>query len=440
MQVVELLIEDIRIGERFRKDLGDLNELVDSIRNKGLIQPITVSHEHILIAGQRRLAASRMAGLTHIQCIVRTIDDDLDLREVELHENIHRLDMSWHERARLERRIFDLRLEKDPKWSLAKQATLTDASKAAIRRRIELAHALDVVPELETLEKEDHAWKRYGRLQEEVVVAAMANDAENKYKEACKYAESHYHIGDAFAGMKELNANSMHFAEVDPPYAIGLEKRKRRNVYNNVRSYREVEEDDYGKFVKDMAALVYRCLRPNTFCVWWYASEWFAVVYDTLAEVGFQVTPVPAIWNKGQTGQTTSPDTMLASSYEPFFVARKGQPKLRKAGRSNVFDFQPTPPHRKIHPTARPVGLMQEILRTFTYPGATVVVPFLGSGSTLRACYKEGMVGFGWDLDETIKARFIVKVQQDKMEEDRIKEAVAGTQHEGEGDEQNIAV
>ena len=56
---------------------------------------------------------------------------------------------------------------------------------------------------------------------------------------------------------------------------------------------------------------------------------------------------------------------------------------------------------------------MQEIVRTFAYPGAVCMVPFLGSGVTLQAVYKEGMLGFGWDLDEKLKDKFLVTVAED---------------------------
>jgi len=243
----------------------------------------------------------------------------------------------------------------------------------------------------------------------------MAREAEEKFTEAERFAADHYNLGDAFEGMKELRVGIAHFAEVDPPYAIELDRRKARNTKNNMRAYREVAEEDYGHFVKDVARLVYKALRTNTFCVWWYAPEWEAVVRDILEEVGFEVSVIPAIWYKGQAGQTTSPDTMLASSYEPFFVLRKGMPKLRKAGRSNVFEFSPLSPNKKIHPTERPVDLMRELLSTFCYPGSTVLSPFLGSGSVLRACYKERMVGFGWDIDELTKHRFLVRVKEDAL-------------------------
>jgi DNA modification methylase len=107
---------------------------------------------------------------------------------------------------------------------------------------------------------------------------------------------------------------------------------------------------------------------------------------------------------------------MLASSYEPFFVCRKGLPKLRKTGRSNVFTFDPLAPLRKIHPTERPIELMTEILETFVYPGSVVVSPFLGSGSILRACYKQKIVGYGWDIDLTTKHRFMNKVRSDAQQ------------------------
>jgi DNA modification methylase len=332
--------------------------------------------------------------------------------------------MEWQERARLEKKIWDLNIAIDPNWSIRKQTALTDAGVASVYRRIELAKAIDLVPDLMQVSTQEQAWKRYNRIQEAVVVESLARDAKEKYSEIEKYASDHYHIGDAFEGMKALNPGLVHFAEVDPPYAIELDKRKARNKDDNMSKYREVEREDYGEFCKDMALLVYRALRPNAFCIWWYAAEWGGVVFDVLEQAGFAVSPVPAIWYKGQAGQTTSPDTMLASSYEPFFVCRKGLPKLRKTGRSNVFTFDPLAPLRKIHPTERPIELMTEILETFVYPGSVVVSPFLGSGSILRACYKQKIVGYGWDIDLTTKHRFMNKVRSDaqKVEADNAAE------------------
>ena len=61
---------------------------------------------------------------------------------------------------------------------------------------------------------------------------------------------------------------------------------------------------------------------------------------------------------------------------------------------------------------------MEEILKLTCFPGSTVLVPFLGSGVTLRAAYKTGHVGFGWDLSQVHKAKFLKKVQLEQEDSD----------------------
>ncbi|PWT71749.1 MAG: hypothetical protein C5B59_17370 [Bacteroidetes bacterium] len=417
MKAREVPLSEIKIGNRFRKGLGDLSEMVEGVKQYGIIQPITLDLDLNLIAGQRRYEAAKLAGLKTIPAVIRPVTGEIDALEIELFENIHRLDFSWQERANLERRLFDLHKAKDPDWSLSQQAALSDMSKSEVHRRIELAQSLDLVPGLAEIPTQKQAWRALSAVKEETVRMALASAAEGKYADASKAANNHYKIGDAFQGLSEVNDGVLNFAEVDPPYAIELEKRKARNQVNNAKRYREVSEEDYEHFVRDMARLVYHKLRNNTFCVWWYAPDWSAIVQETLEDVGFTVGSIPCIWYKGQSGQTSSPDTMLASSYEPFFLCRKGMPKLRKPGRSNVFDFAPLAPAKKIHPTERPVELMVELLRTFAWPGSVICSPFLGSGSILRAAYKEHMVGYGWDLDDTVKHRFLTRVVNDRKEE-----------------------
>ncbi|MDY0097739.1 MAG: ParB/RepB/Spo0J family partition protein [Bacteroidales bacterium] len=73
-----------------------LEELASSIKKLGLVQPITVREtsggRFQLIAGERRLRAARMAGLTHVPAYIRTADDQAML-ELALVENIQREDL-----------------------------------------------------------------------------------------------------------------------------------------------------------------------------------------------------------------------------------------------------------------------------------------------------------------------------------------------------------
>ena len=87
-----------------------LNELADSIKNHGLIQPITVrkgkNGRYQLIAGERRLRASKLAGLKEITAYIRTASD-MQMLEMGLIENIQRKDLNPIEVALSFQRLLD---------------------------------------------------------------------------------------------------------------------------------------------------------------------------------------------------------------------------------------------------------------------------------------------------------------------------------------------
>src|SRR5471030_1474714 len=94
-------VNDIKLSEievnpfQPRTDFDEqaLRELADSIKLQGLIQPITVrrlnAHSYQLISGERRLRASKLAGLTQVPAYVRTANDQ-QMLEMALIENIQR--------------------------------------------------------------------------------------------------------------------------------------------------------------------------------------------------------------------------------------------------------------------------------------------------------------------------------------------------------------
>jgi len=111
-QLLDLPIESIeRDPEQPRKEVGDIEDLKASIREHGIIQPVTVSllpgeERYRLIAGERRFTAAKEIGLETISCIVRSIEEHHRL-EVQLIENIHRKDLSPVEEALTYRRLMD---------------------------------------------------------------------------------------------------------------------------------------------------------------------------------------------------------------------------------------------------------------------------------------------------------------------------------------------
>ena len=100
----ELPIGSIEPNPRQPRSVFDpdaLAELVYSIREIGLLQPVVVreaGNHYELIAGERRLRASKEAGLTHIPAIIRATDDDDLLRDALL-ENLHRSNLNALEEA-----------------------------------------------------------------------------------------------------------------------------------------------------------------------------------------------------------------------------------------------------------------------------------------------------------------------------------------------------
>ena len=86
-----------------RKALGDLGELTDSVRAKGVLEPLLVRFVQsegcfYIISGERRYHAARAAGLREVPCIEKTVDEAETL-EIALIENIQRKDLTPFEEA-----------------------------------------------------------------------------------------------------------------------------------------------------------------------------------------------------------------------------------------------------------------------------------------------------------------------------------------------------
>jgi len=82
-------------------DQDALNELAESVREHGVLQPIIVTPKgsgYVIVAGERRYRASKLAGLTTIPALVRTMSDQNKL-EVSLIENLQRRDLNTIETA-----------------------------------------------------------------------------------------------------------------------------------------------------------------------------------------------------------------------------------------------------------------------------------------------------------------------------------------------------
>lgn len=111
-EIVELNVDDIRPNPYQPRTIFDeeaLKELAESIKENGVFQPIIVKKSikgYDVIAGERRLRASKLAGKKTIPAIIRQISDD-KMAEIALLENLQREDLNALEEAKAYKSLID---------------------------------------------------------------------------------------------------------------------------------------------------------------------------------------------------------------------------------------------------------------------------------------------------------------------------------------------
>lgn len=430
MKVAMVPLKEIEIGERFRKEYGDIKALGDDISNHGLIQPLAVAEQsgaerpYMLLAGGRRLRAltERNVEIVPVRIFPAGLSE-LEKRSIELSENFHRKNLEYHEHVLLTEEIHRLMQEihgprvstaaDAPGWGLRQTAELLGVDHTSVAKDVQLAKMLRANPELfKDCKNKKEATKRVEQVATQIAVEELAKRATaNQSDSAKKRLIENYIIGDVLEALSKIPDKTIDIIEVDPPYGIDLVETKKEGNYITTQ-YEEVSVDDYVPFLAALMKECHRIMSENSWLIWWYAQEpWQEVVFQLLNASGFHLNRMFGAWVKPQ-GQSQQPDIYLANSLECFYYARKGHPVLQKQGRLNSFVFSTVFSGEKVHPTERPVDLMTELLQTFGLPGMRVLVPCCGSGNTMLAAYKLGMQAVGIDKSSKYKDSFIVRAMK----------------------------
>ena len=124
----------------FREDA--LQDLAESIRNHGILQPLTVRRtgtSYELIAGERRLRAAQLAGLTEIPCIVMTMDEK-ESGLAAMVENLQRQDLDFIEEAQGIAALME-------KWSISQEQTakMLGKSQSAVANKLRILRHSEAV-------------------------------------------------------------------------------------------------------------------------------------------------------------------------------------------------------------------------------------------------------------------------------------------------------
>jgi len=152
-EIIEISPQDVKIGERFRDDLGDIKEFTMAIKRQGQLQPILIDQDNRLLCGYRRLFACKQLG-RKVQAVRKTVEDELQRKLLELTENLDRKGFTWQERCLAIEKIHDLHQEKYGKsvegvsggWKNQDTADKIGSSYGSVSEALNMARYIREVP------------------------------------------------------------------------------------------------------------------------------------------------------------------------------------------------------------------------------------------------------------------------------------------------------
>lgn len=106
---MRILVKDIIVKNRVRRDLGDIGALAESFNTYGQISPIVINKKNVLIAGGRRLEAAKLLGWQDINAVILDCSRELEQLELEVQENMHRKDFNTEEADDAAKKIHKLK-------------------------------------------------------------------------------------------------------------------------------------------------------------------------------------------------------------------------------------------------------------------------------------------------------------------------------------------
>lgn len=391
--------ESIKVMEglpRVRTDMGKIKELAESIKRFGQLQPVVINRNYELIAGGRRLEACKEAGVKVLVVFKDTVNP-LTMREMELEENIQRKALTPAEELSAVAELHRLKQTKHgettfgPKatgWDIGDTANLLGRDVSGVAKDLLLAKALANFPQLAECKTKSEIQKAVKAISK--VQARLS--ALDKFEEGAKSVEQVKLIhGDALEYLSLQPDSSVDVLFTDPPYGIDIDKTQislggKTGGGLNTAGFKfdDAEEGALLLYAK-LAAESFRFVKSRGFAFVFVAPSMFSKVRLFFSAVGWDVGQRPVIWIKRESGQNNSPERWFSSAYEMILFARREESELILQGQPDWIQCDPVSVASKTHVAEKPVRLIKELLARCAYPGATVLDPFMGSGSTIEA-------------------------------------------------------
>jgi site-specific DNA-methyltransferase (adenine-specific) len=393
---------------RFRKELGAVEDLAESLQKFGQMQPIVINRSKELIAGGRRLAACLHAGIDALVIYNDTVDPII-MREMEVEENVQRKAFTPAEEVTAIKALHELKQEiygesasgKAGGWTLDKTASAVGKTRGTVIEAIALAEALQNFPELSQCKTKSEIKKAVGTIERTMTRAAAATEYDNIVKVAHLPVE--FTHANALDFMPTIAEHSVDLLLADPPYGMDVFSSLDSFVSRTIGKGGFTYDDDADKALvlyQALAVEAFRFTKADAHAYVFCCPEHFPKIQNYFREAGWQVHIRPLIWVKKTSGQNNAPYHWPSSCYEMVLYARKVDSRLVKPGLADWFQYEPVVDSTKVHQAQKPVPLLRDIISRSVFPNSKVVDPFAGSASTLIAALEEKCQAIGCELGQ----------------------------------------
>lgn len=355
---------------------GELEALTKSIREFGLVDPIIArAEDKTVIGGHQRLLAARRLGLKSVPVIYLDISKEkARLLNVALNKISGNFDQEL-----LARLLADL--NETPELDL----TLSGFEDKEIKHLLKGLEARDKRDRPETLDLD-------------AALRAAYENPRAKRGDLFQLGEHRVMCGDATSHedvQKLLAGGRAHMCFTDPPYNVDYgrtinPRHKKRSIKNDAMEPEQWESFCRGwthNLLTNVDGALYVCMS---------GKEW-PTVSRILSEAGGHWSTT-IIWEKDRFVLGRSD---YQRAYEPIWYGwREGAKHYFSGGRDkgDVWKIE-RPSDSPLHPTMKPLALIERALENSSRPGDVVLDLFLGSGSTLIAAERTGRTCYGLELD-----------------------------------------
>lgn len=408
--------------QRSEFDPAALVSLGDSIASIGLIHPIVVvktsAHNYTLVAGERRFRALstlwamgetvKCAGQVippyHVPCIDQGSLTQEELYEMELAENIERMDLSWQEKAQATAKFAELKrlqatkankpLPTNQQIGTELRPTMTPIAAAEIARdEIMVARLLkdEEISKAPTLK----AALKMAKRKEELAQSARLGESVGR-----TFSSSDHTLlnRDCITALPELQAESQLFDCIlsDPPYGMGAQDFADSGEKANGAHFYDDSYETWINLMSKFIPLTITLTKPQAHLYLFCDFDRFHELKIIAQNVGWTVFRTPLIWINHTANRAPWPNHGPMRKWQTILYAVKGKKPLKKLAPDTLTFPSDT---NLNHQAQKPIALYQELLARSCDPGNSVLDPFCGTGPIFPAAHALKIKATGIELD-----------------------------------------